>query len=194
MNESLPLAKIHDAVLQFLRKRDDAAIFGAQAVNAYVDEPRMTQDVDILSTRGAALAEDLRSHLAEQFRIAVRIRTIGDGQGFRINQLREPKNRHLADVRQVDELPPTQLISEIRVPLPEESIVQKLISMSRRRGQPKADTDRRDVKVLLNAFPDLKTAEGAVSKRLQTLDADESTLREWLDLVSMEIQADDEVW
>ena len=34
--------------------RDDAAVFGAQAVNAYVDQPRMTQDVDILSPRAAA--------------------------------------------------------------------------------------------------------------------------------------------
>ena len=60
MKEPLPLAKIQEAVLDFLRHRDDAALFGAQAVNAYVDEPRMTQVVDILSTRAAALAEELR--------------------------------------------------------------------------------------------------------------------------------------
>lgn len=34
MSEPLPLATIHDAVLEFLRNRDDAALFGAQAVNA----------------------------------------------------------------------------------------------------------------------------------------------------------------
>ena len=43
--ERLPLAQIQDAVLQFLAGRDDVAVFGAQAVNAYVDEPRMTQDI-----------------------------------------------------------------------------------------------------------------------------------------------------
>jgi len=43
MRESLPLATIHDAVLEFLRGRDDAVLYGAQAVNAYVYEPRMTQ-------------------------------------------------------------------------------------------------------------------------------------------------------
>jgi len=32
MKEPLPLAKVHEAVLEFLRHRDDAAIFGAQAV------------------------------------------------------------------------------------------------------------------------------------------------------------------
>ena len=48
MGEPVPLATIHDAVLEFLRDRDDAVLFGAQAVNAYVDEARMTQDVDIV--------------------------------------------------------------------------------------------------------------------------------------------------
>src|SRR5438045_8400951 len=98
MKEPLPLARIHDAVLEFLRNRDDAALFGAQAVNAYVEEPRMTQDVDILSTRAAALAEELRLHLAATFKIAVRVRILTDGKAFRIFQLRQPKNRHLADV------------------------------------------------------------------------------------------------
>src|SRR5579862_365989 len=36
MREPLPLATVHDAVLDFLHGRDDAALFGAQAVNAYV--------------------------------------------------------------------------------------------------------------------------------------------------------------
>jgi hypothetical protein len=48
MNEPLPLSTIHGAVLEFLRDRDDAVLFGAQAVNAYVSEPRMTEDVDIV--------------------------------------------------------------------------------------------------------------------------------------------------
>ena len=53
MKEPLPLATIHDAVIDFLRNWNDAVLFCAfEAVNAYVDEPRMTQDVDILSTRG----------------------------------------------------------------------------------------------------------------------------------------------
>jgi hypothetical protein len=57
--EPLPLATIHDAVLEFLRGRDDAVLYGAQAVNAYVKESRMTmtQDVDIASDRAEELAE-----------------------------------------------------------------------------------------------------------------------------------------
>src|SRR5204863_4679385 len=50
MQEPLPLATIHDAVLEFLRGREDIVVFGATAVNAYVSEPRMTQDIDIMST------------------------------------------------------------------------------------------------------------------------------------------------
>src|SRR3982074_3432973 len=76
MREELPLATIHEAVLDFLRGRDDAAVFGAQAVNAYVGEARMSQDIDLISTRAGELAEELRAHLSERFHIAVRVRVI----------------------------------------------------------------------------------------------------------------------
>jgi hypothetical protein len=71
--EPWPLASIHEAVLEFLRGRDDVVVFGATAVNAYVDEPRMTQDIDLMSTRAQELAEELREHLAERFHIAMRV-------------------------------------------------------------------------------------------------------------------------
>ena len=35
---TLPLATIHDAVLEFLRGRDDAVLYGAQAVNELIEE------------------------------------------------------------------------------------------------------------------------------------------------------------
>ena len=35
VSEPLPLATIHEAVLDFLRGRDDAVVFGATAVNAF---------------------------------------------------------------------------------------------------------------------------------------------------------------
>jgi hypothetical protein len=73
MKEPHPLAIVHAAVLQFLHHRDDAILFGAQAVNAYVDEARMTQDVDILSPRAPELAEEIRKYLNDRFKIAVRI-------------------------------------------------------------------------------------------------------------------------
>ena len=191
MNEPLPLATIHEAVLNFLRNREDAALFGAQAVNAYVEEPRMTQDVDILSVRAAALAEELRAHLADTFKIAVRVREVAAGRGFRIYQLRQPKNRHLADVRQVEQLPPTQLIADIRVPTPEELIAQKVISLSLRSAQPKGDTDRRDLKLLLLTYPALKSESGAVLKSLQAAGADAAAIEEWRELVATRIDADE---
>ena len=89
MREPLPLATIQDAVLEFLRGHDDAALFGAQAVNAYVDEPRMTQDVDILSPRAEELAEELRSHLSKKFRIAVRVRAVSGERGYRLYQVQK---------------------------------------------------------------------------------------------------------
>ena len=59
MHETLPLATIQDAVLEFLRGRDDVVMFGTQAVNAYVKEPRMTQDIDLISVRAAELAQEI---------------------------------------------------------------------------------------------------------------------------------------
>src|SRR5207253_10071059 len=87
VREPLPLATIHDAVLEFLRDRDDAVLYGAQAVNAYVEEPRMTQDVDIASVRGEELAEELRAFLNKKLHIAVRVRDIREGLGYRIYQV-----------------------------------------------------------------------------------------------------------
>src|SRR6266404_8962837 len=92
MNEPLPLATIQNEVLEFLRDRDDGVVFGAQAVNAYVPEPRMTQDVDVLSTRAEALAEELREHLSQRFHIAVRVRQIAGGRGYRLFQIRKSGN------------------------------------------------------------------------------------------------------
>lgn len=188
MKEPLPLATIHDAVIDFLRNRDDAVLFGAQAVNAYVDEPRMTQDVDVLSTRARELSEEIRAHLARKFTIAARVREVAAGRGFRIFQLRQPKNRHLVDVRQVAEFPPTQIVSEVRVPTPEELIAQKVISLSTRSAQPKGDTDRRDLKVLLLAHPKLKSSDGFVRDRLNAASAGKDALAEWEALVAMKIE------
>ena len=156
MREPLPLAMVHDAVLEFLHGRADAALFGAQAVNAYVEEARMTQDVDILSPRAAALADEIRLYLNGRFKIAVRVREVREGLGYRIFQLQKPKNRHLVDVRPVETLPPTLRVDDVLVVAPAELIANKVLAWHRRKGQPKAFTDRRDLAVLLLRFPELK--------------------------------------
>ncbi|MGA7496664.1 MAG: hypothetical protein WBX00_08055, partial [Isosphaeraceae bacterium] len=118
MREPLPLATIHDAVLEFLRGRTDAVLFGAHAVNAYVDEPRMTQGVDIFSPRAAELAEELRANLSQRFQIAVRIRTVVNGLGHRLYLVRKPQNRHFVDIRRVESLPAHQVVEEVLVVSP----------------------------------------------------------------------------
>ncbi len=191
VNEEWPLAAIHDAILQFLRERTDAVIFGAQAVNAYVDEPRMTQDVDLLSVRAAALAEELRASLAERFHIAVRICEAGL-DGHRLYQVRQPKNRHLADVRQVPQLPSSRSIAGVLVLAPADLVAEKVIAYHRRRGQPKAGTDWRDVASLLLTFPDLKAVDSPVFRALTDRHADEGVIRTWVALVEQEILPEDE--
>src|SRR2546427_6264513 len=116
MREPLPLASIHEGVLDFVRGRDDVVVFGATAVNAYVSEPRMTQDIDLMSTRAPELAEEIREYLSERFHIAVRIRVIRDGKGYRLFHIRKTDNRHLVDVRPVASLPESQVFEDVRVP------------------------------------------------------------------------------
>ncbi len=192
MREPLPLATIHDAVLEFLRGRDDAVLFGAQAVNAYVDEPRMTQDVDILSPRAKELAEEIRLFLNERFRVAIRVRKVREGVGYRVYQVQKPTHRHLVDVRSVQELPPAQRITQLLVATPPELVANKVIALVRRRGKPKSGTDWRDLAALLLTFPDLKTLTGPVRDRLQAAAASPEALAKWGELVAQDISPEDE--
>jgi hypothetical protein len=193
MREPLPLATIHDAILfEFLRGRDDAVLFGAQAVNAYVAESRLTQDVDIASPRAEELAEELRDFLNKRFHIAVRVRNIRDGLGYRIYQVQKPTNRHLIDVRPVEVMPPCQRVEQVLVVTPPELIAGKVMAWRRRQGKPKAGSDWRDLAVLLLTFPALKTAEGPVAERLRATGVSAEILAAWKDLAAQEISPEDD--
>jgi hypothetical protein len=188
MKEPLPLATVHEAVLEFLRGRTDAVLFGAHAVNVYVAESRMTQDVDILALDAADLAEELRAYLNKRFHIAVRTRKIKGGIGYRIYQVQKSGNRHLVDVRPVSEFPPTQRVAEILVVAPAEVIAGKLQAFHSRRHEPKSGTDWRDLTMLLLAFPELKRRAGPVRERLVAENADAAMLAAWDEMVALEIK------
>jgi hypothetical protein len=186
-SEPLPLATIHEAVLDFLRGRDDTVVFGSTAVNAYVAEPRMTQDIDLMSTRAAELVRELSEHLGERFHIAVRVSVVGEGKGYRVFQIQKSGNRHLVDVRPVTALPASQGIADILVISPTELIARKVVSYYSCRGKPKAFSDMRDLAMLLLAFPDLKNELGPVDEALKSLSATEEVMNAWRDLVAQEI-------
>lgn len=189
MHEPLPLSKIHGAILEFLQGREDVVLFGAQAVNAYVSEPRMTQDVDIMSVRAAEFSEELREHLSETFHIAVRTREIGEGKGFRVYQTRKEGNRHLVDVRPVEKFPETETIEEIRILSPLELIVSKIISYHSRKGKPKAGTDWRDLGFLLLKFPELKEK---VSLNLLEKNVGAEVLETWAGIERQDFEFEDD--
>jgi hypothetical protein len=170
-------------------------VFGAQAVNAYVDAPRMTQDLDLLSSRAGALAQELRTYLRQRFHIAVRVRQVSQGRGYRIFQVRKPRNRHLVDIRAVESLPAAQRLAGVLVIAPVELIASKVQAYYQRRGQPKSGTDWRDLALLLLTFPALKRDPGPVRTCLQTAGADPVVLTIWQELVAQEIRPeDDEAW
>jgi hypothetical protein len=192
MHEPLPLSTLHQAVLEFLRGRDDVVVFGAQAVNAYVNEPRMTQDIDLMSVRAETLAEELKQHLHGRFHIAVRVREIGAGKGYRLYQVQQGGNRHLVVLSSVINLPLARRIEDVLVMAPAELIASKVISFYQRRGKPKAGTDWRDLALLLLTFPELKQESSLVLDCLQAADADVQILNTWRELVQMEIEPEEE--
>src|SRR5436190_6460869 len=187
MREQLPLATIHEAVLEFLRGRVDVVVFGAQAVNAYVSEPRMSQDIDLLTTHADSLAEELRQFLSDRFHIAVRVRVIGAGKGYRLFQIAKPRNRHLVDVRNAESLPHAERIEDVLVISPPELIAHKVVSYHARRGQPKAGTDWRDLAMLLLTFPELKKEGGSVSQALKSIGVKADVMETWRELVAQEL-------
>jgi len=192
MAEQLPLATVQEAVLEFLRGREDVVVYGAQAVNAYVDEPRMTQGIDLISTRAEELADELRAYLHDRFHIAVRIRRVASGRGLRLFQVQKDGNRHLVDVRAVDVLPTAQRIADVLVMSPDELIASKVISYYQRRGRPKSGTDWRDIALLLLEFPQLKKRDGSVENRLKAAGADDTILAVWYELVEQEISFEED--
>jgi hypothetical protein len=54
---------------------------------------RRRQDVDLLSIRAGELTEALRAELAHRFGIAVPVRRLEGGRGYRVYQVQKPKNR-----------------------------------------------------------------------------------------------------
>jgi len=192
MREPFPLATLQNAVLEFLRGRHDVVVFGAQAVNAYVNEPCMTQELDLLSTRAEAVAQELRDYLHQRFRIAVRVRRVGAGRGFRLFQVRKSGNRHLVDLRLVETLPLTERIAGVLVMAPAELIASKVIAYHQRRGQPKSGTDWRDLAMLLLTFPALKRDPGPVVERLHAVGAAPEVFGVWHELVAQHIRPAEE--
>jgi hypothetical protein len=190
-DEPVPLATIFREILSLLAIREDCVVFGAHAVNAYCEPERMTADIDLLSTDAARLAEDVRAVISTRFRIAVRVREVVPG-GFRVYQLRKPKNRHLVDVRQVPQLPPFREIGRVRVVEPAELAAMKAIAIAARKGQEKGLSDRLDLHRLLRAFPDLRAENGPVPARLVALGADVAALAAWREVVGAPLEVDDD--
>ena len=192
MHESLPLATIQDAVLDFLRGRDDAVLFGAQAVNAYVRESRATEDVDIISPRAEALAEELRQFLADRFHISVRTREVNDRAGYGVYQVREPENRHLIDLYGVETLPAHREVEKVQVVVPDELIARKVVTHVRHAKSGKGSIDLADIRRLLLAYPQLKSEQGSVRQRLIELAASDAVLAAWSEIAASDIPEDDE--
>lgn len=190
-HEEVPLADVFREIGHLLMSREDAVLFGAQAVNVYAQTERMTQDVDVISTQAETLAEEICARLAARFHIATRVRVVVPG-AYRVYQVQKPRNRHLVDVRQADALPPFRVVEGLQVITPEELVAMKVVSMAARRGRPKELSDRLDVRRLLLALPDLKCSEGSVAASLRRMGQPEAILDLWQEIVREPSLADED--
>jgi hypothetical protein len=73
MREALPIFRLQEAIFDLCRDQPDVAVFGAQAVNLYVSQPRMTQDVGLLCAHPEVIATSLAGRLGDLFHIATRV-------------------------------------------------------------------------------------------------------------------------
>ena len=190
--EPLPLHRVQEAIFEFCRVRADVVIFGAQAVNVYVSTPRMTQGVDLLCSRPREQADALAKALGDRFRIAMRVREVIPGKGFRVYQLRREGNRHFADVRLADfPLDDAVELGGIRyVSLPT-LVALKLRALSRRRLAPKGATELADLRRLLLAHPELRSEAGPVAASIERTGGGDEVVRAWRELLAEPMVADE---
>jgi hypothetical protein len=156
------LAELQRAVFHALRDRTDVVVIGAHAVNAHVPgHPRMTSDVDVLSTNAEALAEQLRQELRDRFHIALRIRRARHvWRVYRTGAFRFP----LVDIQPTKVLPRAVVKGRVRYIAPEELMVLKVLAAADRQHRAKGHQDRADIANLLTQFPSLRT-----SKRIEAI-------------------------
>jgi hypothetical protein len=131
----------------------------------------------------------MRAHLSERFNIAVRVRVIGEGKGYRLLQIQKTANRHLVDVRSAESLPSAQRMGDVLVITPPELIARKVIAYHSRSRQPKGFSDMRDLAMLFFTFPELKSKSGAVNDALERIGVSAEELDTWRELVLKEIEA-----
>lgn len=193
MREASPLFRIQEAIFEFCRDQPDVAIFGAQAVNFYVKQPRMSQDVDLLCTRPGVVAADLARSLGELFHIATRVRELASGKAYRVFQIRSEGNRHLADLR-LAEFPLTDLVERdgIRyVSLPVLAAL-KTCALVKRRQAPKGATDLADLRRILLAHPELRQDQAGVAEAIRVVGGGQEEITQWTALLAEALVSDEE--
>jgi hypothetical protein len=113
-----------------------------------------------------------------------------------VYQVRQPKNRHLVDVRQVAELPPAEVRSNVAVVSPVELAAMKVEALVHRAKKEKGLSDRLDLVRLLRAFPHLREANGDVTTRLRAGQHGDASVKLWDVLRQEHFEADteDDAW
>jgi len=180
--ESLGLSRadLFRAVAELLRTRSDAVIVGAHAVNAYVSRARTSDDVDVLSTDGEGLAQELATQLCARFHTGFVVRSDAGGVRHRVHELRAPKERPFCDVRTVAALPPFEVHDQLQIVAPVGLVAGKTMRYAARRRQPNGGTDLADLRRLLLQFADFTTVRSStIAEQIRAIGGSEDAVRTW---------------
>jgi hypothetical protein len=146
----------------------------------------------VLSLDAAGLAEELRARIADRFHIAASVRVVEPERSYRVYQVRKPRNRHLAGLRQVDRLPQSRRLEGVRVAEPADLAAMKVLSIVARRGKEKAVSDRLDLHRLLRAFPAMREEDGEVAGRLRASSAPDTAFVTWREILAERVAPDED--
>jgi hypothetical protein len=115
---------IQREILDFLDGRKDIVLWGAQAVNAYIDDPneqRYTHGVDIQAMDAGAVADAIKMRLETAFSLTIKLVV---GKRF-VSLWDKQGKRKLMDINRTEVLPPFIVIDGVQVITKEELIKGK---------------------------------------------------------------------
>lgn len=109
----LLLENVQKFLLNYIFGRKDIVLFGAHAVNVYVDteDIRYTSDIDLLSVEPKELASEIAEAIKEKFNIKVKI----VNERFFYSIWDKTNKRKLADITFTSELPAFIKVNGIQV-------------------------------------------------------------------------------
>lgn len=190
--EPHPIWVVQDVIFEALENRVDVVMTGSHAVNAYVDEARWAEDVDVLARDTKAVAQQLADYIEARLPMELEVTHAVKRDALIVRQANRDRGRRFVHVHEVAEFPAYRVIQGVRVLEPAITVAHKMLTLARRWSSATAGIDRRDVAYMLLAFPEFKNMEGPVSDAFAELEASPKTMELWKEIVEAPLLPEDD--